>query len=246
MIERPFAILVAGEPTERARRQHGGYADIIRRAGRQPGRSWVDVDLRDLSPLPDPSTLIGVVVTGSSASVTERLPWMLRAEAYLRSIVHRRVPTLGICFGHQLLGQALGGEVVRNPRGREIGTVDLEIVENDPLLLTATAPLKVNATHVDTIHRLAKGARVLARTMLERHAAVRFSEVTWGVQFHPEMDSSMLREHLNVRRELLLQEGIDPDAVLERTTDARAGASTLVQFLDIAWSLRSDTRNRRV
>jgi GMP synthase (glutamine-hydrolysing) len=196
----------------------------------------VDVDLRERTPLPDPTELAGVVVSGSSASVTERAPWMLRAQQYLRALVHQRIPTLGICFGHQLLGQALGGEVIRNPRGREIGTVDFEIVGHDPLLSSATAPFQVNATHVDTIRLLPEGARVLARTARECHAAVRFSEAAWGVQFHPEMDAGIAREHLNARRELLLQEGIDPDALLERTTDARAGASTLVRFMEIARS----------
>jgi GMP synthase (glutamine-hydrolysing) len=164
---------------------------------------------------------------------------MLRAEEYLRVLVRARVPTLGICFGHQLLAQALGGQVVRNPRGREIGTVDFEIVESDPLLSSATAPLEANATHVDTIEQLPEGVRVLARTGLERHAAVRFTEMAWGVQFHPEMDATIVRDYLHARRELLLREGIDPDALLERTTDATAGASTLVRFLEIARSASS-------
>ena len=48
------------------------------------------------------------------------------------AFVRAGAPTLGICFGHQLLAQALGGNVVQNPRGREIGTVDLEVVESEP------------------------------------------------------------------------------------------------------------------
>jgi GMP synthase (glutamine-hydrolysing) len=232
-----FAILVAGEPLERVRTRCGGYGDIIRRAAAELNVEWSDVDLRQGSSLPDPATLDGVVVTGSPSSVTERVPWMLAAEEYLRVLVRRRVPILGICFGHQLLAQALGGEVIRNPRGREIGTVDFMVVDNDPLLSRASAPCQANATHVDTIGRLPDRARVLARTELDAHAVVRFSETAWGVQFHPEANAAIIRDYLDIRRGLLLSEGIDPEALLESVTDATAGASTLPRFLELARGL---------
>jgi GMP synthase (glutamine-hydrolysing) len=231
---RAWAILVAGQPVDRVAAKRGAYPEIVRRAAGPRALPWIAVDLRVEDPLPSPDTLAAVVVTGSAASVTERAPWMLRAEAYLRALVAARVPTLGICFGHQLLGQALGGEVIRNPRGREIGTVSLEIVEDDPLLAAARSPLEVNAIHVDTVGRLPRGARVLARTALEPHAALRFSESAWGVQFHPEADAEILRDTIDVRRELLAREGLDPDALIERASDAPAGASTLLRFVDIA------------
>src|ERR1700690_1818671 len=231
---RRFAVLVAGEPIERIRTKHGGYAQIIRRAADEAPTEWIDVDLRDGASLPEPSALAGVVVTGSSASVTERAPWMLRVEEYLRVLVRERVPTFGICFGHQLLGQALGGEGVRNPRGREIGTVHFEIVGGDSLLSRPPAPLQANATHVDPIGRLPKGARVLACTALEPHAAVRFSDAAWGVQFHPEMTRSIVVDYVEVRAELLLREGLDPTALADGATEGAAGASTLVRFMEIA------------
>jgi len=231
---RPFVILVAGQPIERVRGRRGGYADMIRASAGEPGVTWIDVDLLDGTPFPDPVVLGGVVVTGSSASVTERASWMLRAEEYLRALVRGGVPTFGICFGHQLLGQALGGQVARNPRGREIGTVAFEVLEADPLLSSAIPPRHANATHVDTITRLPPGSRVLAQTALELHAVVRFADAAWGVQFHPEMDGSTIRDYLEARREILLSEGMDPDALLGRVTDAEAGASTLARFVALA------------
>ncbi|HXX67957.1 MAG TPA: glutamine amidotransferase [Polyangiaceae bacterium] len=231
---RPFAILVAGQPIEKVRARRGEYADMIRASAGESGVTWMEVDLRQDTPLPEPTTLGGAVVTGSSASVTERASWMLRAEEYLRALIRDGVPTLGICFGHQLLGQALGGHVTRNPRGREIGTVAFEVLEADPLLSSAIAPWHANATHIDTIARLPSGSRVLAQTALELHAVVRFADAAWGVQFHPEMDGSTIRDYLEARRAILLSEGLDPDGLLRHVTDGEAGASTLVRFVALA------------
>lgn len=235
-------MLVAGDPIEWVRKERGDYATLIRRTvGDAWTGPWRDVDLRNGVPLPEPGELAGVVVTGSSSSVTERAPWMLRAEAYLRDLVNRRVPVFGICFGHQLLGRALGGEVTRNPRGREIGTVMLDVVARDELFGAASPPYRANATHVDTVSRLPGGARVLASTALEPNAAVRFSETTWGVQFHPEMDRAIVQKYLEVRRSLIAGEGIDPDRLLEDAGDAPAGASTLPRFAEIVATVAAES-----
>lgn len=216
---------------------------MIRARAGASGVEWIDIDLREGGLLPDPTVLGGVVVTGSSASVTERAPWMLRAEDYLRALIRVGVPTFGICFGHQLLGQALGGHVAANPKGREIGTVAFDVLQPDPLLSLAAAPWQANATHVDTIARLPMGSRVLARTELENHAVVRFSEAAWGVQFHPEMDASVVRDYVEARREILLREGLDPETLLGRAADGAAGTSTLVRFVGLAFGRVSAARS---
>lgn len=227
----PLVVLVAGEPIEDVLKTRGDYAALIRATvgGAWP-EPWSAVDLRVESPLPEPDAVSGVIITGSSSSVTERAPWMLRAEEYLRALFVRRVPTFGICFGHQMLGKALGGEVEKNPHGREIGTVELEIVADDDLFGHPSPPMRANATHVDTVTRLPAGTRVLGRTKLDPHAAVRFSATTWGVQFHPEMDGWIVRRYLEVRRSLIAAEGLDADALIAEASDAPAGASTLPRF----------------
>lgn len=173
----------------------------------------------------------GVIITGSAASVTERAPWMLAAEQRLAECVAAGTHVLGVCFGHQMLAQALGGEVQRNPRGREIGTVRLECTAADPLLSHAEPSFHVNMTHVDSVVKLPPGAEVLARTELEPYAALRFRERAWGVQFHPEIDADVMSAYVSGRTTVLAQEGLDPVRILAEVSETPASRAVLGRFV---------------
>ena len=112
-------VLVTGDPTPLV---HGMRGDFTRLISDALGDAWKDglvaIDVRTAAP-ELPADAAGLIVTGSSSHLAERAPWMLSTEAVLREAVVKRIPTLGVCFGHQLLGEALGGTCIRNPRGRE-------------------------------------------------------------------------------------------------------------------------------
>jgi GMP synthase (glutamine-hydrolysing) len=227
----PIAVAITGDPVETVHRTRGGWAKIVRLSiGELWPHDYLTVDARQ-GELPRLDSVSALIVTGSASSVTSREPWILHTEAYLAGAVRERVPVLGICFGHQLLGQALGGQVRPNPRGREIGTVLFERVTDDPLFGDERA-FAVNMTHVDTVLELPHGARVLGRTELEPHAAVRFGERAWGVQFHPEIDGEIMKRYVEARRELIDAEGLDGQAILEAVVDAPSGASVLQRFIE--------------
>lgn len=190
---------------------------------------WAELDARSGEPWPEISALI---VTGSSASVTERAPWILETESRLRTLVGAGVPVFGICFGHQLLGQALGGRVTQNPRGRQIGTVEAEVTGDDTLIDRARRPFRVNTSHRDVVVELPRGARVLGRTPKDPHAFVRFAEHVFGVQSHPEWDAATMRAYLEERRDVLAEEGFDVDTMLAETDDAEPGRSVLGRFVE--------------
>jgi GMP synthase (glutamine-hydrolysing) len=219
-------IVVTGRPVPSAQRARGGFAEMVRRAASDAWRGeWLDFDATSEQPLPEARAL---VITGSPASVTERAGWMLRREAELARAVAAGMPILGICFGHQLLAQALGGRVEKNPRGREIGTVRFEPTTNDPLLASTQ---RVNMSHVDAVVELPPGARVLGTTSLDPFAALRFGEQAWGVQFHPEFDAEIVRCYVRERRQLIQAEGLEPAALEAGATDTPEGAAVLQRFL---------------
>ncbi len=170
----------------------------------------------------------GIIVTGSPLSVTERAPWMLRLGDDLLRIGARGVPVLGVCFGHQLLARAAGGDVVLNPRGREIGTVRVQLTpagRRDPLFAWAGGgtEVEVQATHVDAVDPLPPGAVILASNENSTAQAYRLSETVAAVQFHPELWAEAMRDLITSRRDKLQAEGMDATALAEQVREVRAG-----------------------
>lgn len=234
---RRLLLLNTGDPPPPVRERFGTFdLWMARGLGVESDRVEV-VSAHAGEPLPEPRTLLGVVVSGSPAMVTERAEWSESAGRWLAQIVEQdALPVLGLCYGHQLIAHALGGEVGRNPRGREMGTVEVTLdasgVEGDPLFEAGSHP--AHMTHVESVLRPPDGARALGSTVLERHAALRFGPRQWGVQFHPEFDRQIMRSYIEFRRDVLLAEGFDPDGLLAATRETTVLSGLLARFARLA------------
>ena len=141
----------------------------------------------------------------------------------------RGTPVLGVCFGHQLLARAAGGRVVLNPRGREIGTVRVQLTEagrRDPLFAwTAGAgELETQATHTDAVDPLPPGATLLASNENTAAQAYRLSETVAGVQFHPELWAEAMRDLIASRSDKLAAEGRDAAVLASQVREVEADA----------------------
>ncbi|WP_441291939.1 glutamine amidotransferase [Sorangium sp. KYC3313] len=228
-----IVIVKTGEPVPPVLERRGQFADLIEQTiGASWGGGYAAVDARtDELPAPGAPETAAFVVTGSSANVPHREPWMLRCEAWLRGVVHAGTPTFGICFGHQILAQALGGEVVRNPRGREIGRIRVQRRADDPLFDGLPSSFEAHATHVDTVGTLPERAVSLAFTELDDHQVIRFTSTCYGVQFHPEMDHDVIAGYIAWRREILQAEGHDVPALLAPIAPDQLGTRTLHNFI---------------
>ena len=229
-------VVKTGTTLPQLRPHRGDYEDwIVERLG----LPWERIELvvvYEGETLPAPHEPAAVVVTGSSALVSAREPWSERTAAWLREAVTTGTPLLGICYGHQLLAHALGGRVGRNPRGREIGTVAVELqaaAREDPLLGGLPAQLTVQATHVESVLELPPGARLLASSAIDPHQAFACAERAWGVQFHPEFDAQVVRTYLEVRREEIREEGIDPESLERAVEDSPHGTRLLRRFAEL-------------
>ena len=229
-------IVKTGSTLPELRAQRGDYEEWIA-VGMGLARDAVDViEVASGAPLPAPDAPAGVVVTGSSAFVSEREPWSERTGEWLVRAVEHGTPVLGICYGHQLLAHALGGEVGRNPNGREIGTVEvrtLAAARRDPLLGDWGTAGPAHVTHVESVLALPDGAVRLAESDLDPVQAFAVGERAWGVQFHPEFDADAVRAYLLARTEKVRAEGLDPDALLAAIRETPVAARILPRFAEL-------------
>jgi len=132
----------------------------------------------------------GLLVLGGHMGANDdaSYPWLGGVKTLVREAAAGGVPTLGICLGHQLIAVALGGEVIVNPLGQQLGV--LEIGWSDPLL--GERPARGIQWNNDIVDRLPAGAIALARTPRGELQAARFADAVWGVQPHPEADVAVV------------------------------------------------------
>ena len=204
-----FLIIETGQPVA-AMRRHGRFPHWIRVAAglRADQATVVNVEAGD--PLPGHAGYAGVLITGSGAMVTDRHDWSERTADWLRDGLDAGLPVFGICYGHQLIAHALGGEVGDNPTGREMGTVPVDLhpeAAQDILFATLPARFSAQVTHLQTVLRPPADAAVLARSEQDACQAFRWRDHAWGVQFHPEFSATHMRGYVHARRDALQREG---------------------------------------
>jgi len=213
----------------RARRGGTDFDDWFARGLGAPVRVVAADEGEALGP---PEAYAGAVFSGSPAMVTRREAWSVALEDWCRD-AHGRLPLLGVCYGHQLLAQALGGEVADNPRGVEVGYRRLALTDaaaDDALFDAVTAPLGVFESHTQSVARAPRGATVLAHNDHDPNQALRLGPLTWSVQFHPEFDADITRGYLEARREVYRAGGLEVDALIDGLVEDDASRALLTRF----------------
>jgi GMP synthase (glutamine-hydrolysing) len=136
--------------------------------------------------LPPDFAYDGVVVTGSRSSVYWDEPWIDGLVDWVADAADHGLPILGVCYGHQVLAEALGGRV-EAMADIELGYRPIDRIDDgDPLLAGLDDPFTAFETHSDRVVELPPGATLLAEN--DRGVQAFRRGDCWGVQFHPEYD----------------------------------------------------------
>ena len=228
----PLLLIQTGEAPDAIRAQFGGFADWFREAMRLTPAQLRVVRVDAGEALPEPDAIPGAVITGSAAMVTERADWSERAAGWIRDAMDAGTPLFGVCYGHQLMAYALGGEVGWLPAGREIGTLAITCDEGVEIADSSRLPASFPAhtTHRQTVLAPPPGAETLARSQRDPHQLLRYGADAFSTQFHPEFTAACMRAYIAARADVLREEGLDPDALMADVRDTEAARVLLERF----------------
>lgn len=164
-----------------------------------------------------------LILTGSPAAAYTREAWIEQLKDLVREACERRLPTLGVCFGSQLIAEALGGKAAPNPQGWEIGNTEVVLTQEgltDPLFEGFPERCEVIQSHQDYVLALPPDAVLLASNDHSRVQAYGLGDSLRAVQFHPEMDACHLRYILPPRRDRIRMScGLDVEELMTKVHD---------------------------
>ena len=166
----------------------------------------------------------GWIVTGSRHGAYEDHPWIPPLEQLIRDIRDSGKPMVGVCFGHQIIAQALGGKVEKFDGGWSIGRTEYRM---------GGETVALNAWHQDQVTELPEGAKVLAGNDFCENAILAYGDTIWTVQPHPEFSAEFIDGLIRTRGK-----GVVPDALLSDASgkldaplDDRRIAKFMAEFL---------------
>lgn len=200
-----IGILQCGHTPEPVGEVHGDFDALFKSLFDGHGftfHTWDVVDLDFPNSIDDAE---GWLLTGSKHGAYEEHAFIPPLETFIRQLHAAQKPTIGICFGHQIIAQALGGRVEKFAGGWAIGRHGYAIEGDD---------VHLNAWHQDQVTVPPKDAKTVGQSPFCAHAALVYGEHIMTVQPHPEINNDVLATYLDTR-------GRDPIFPADKITMAR-------------------------
>jgi GMP synthase-like glutamine amidotransferase len=216
------AILKTGQPPAQAIPTFGTYPDMFMRLLGPDAYAWRTYAV-DEGQWPDaPEDNDAYIVTGSACGVYDDTPWIGDLMAFLRS-AKGRAKLVGVCFGHQAMAQAFGGQVVKSDKGWGVGAHDYAVVSQEPWMdpaKDAGAALRLPASHQDQVVTLPPSSAVFARSEFTPYGGLVWrDQPAISLQLHPEFEPAYAKALIEARRGALY-----PDAQADAAVASYAGA----------------------
>ncbi|ODT68060.1 MAG: glutamine amidotransferase [Pelagibacterium sp. SCN 63-23] len=184
-----ITILEVGLVPEPLRTMFAPYADMFRAMFDESGQGfgYEVVSVLDGAELPDPAGLEGIAITGSPAGVYENHTWLAPLRQFVRGAYAARTPMLGICFGHQIMADALGGDVRKSEKGWGLGRHHYRVVQRPDFMADAPEKLAIACSHQDQVITPPDEAEVILASDFAPNAGLFYrSGQALSFQPHPE------------------------------------------------------------
>jgi GMP synthase-like glutamine amidotransferase len=207
-----IGILQTGQAPDQLSGEMGDYPDMFQRLLADHGFTFRTWRVEAMEFPADVHDAEGWLITGSRHGAYEDHPFIKPLEQFIRDAYAAHVPLVGICFGHQIIAQALGGKVERFPGGWAVGPTDYDF---------GGETLRLNAWHRDQVVQVPPGAQVVASNDHCANAAMVYDDRAFTVQAHPEFRPEFVDGLMRTRGP-----GLVPDPLMD------AARARLAQPLD--------------
>ncbi|CAO2813617.1 unnamed protein product [Amaranthus hypochondriacus] len=192
-----FAVLLCAEDSEYIKKKYGGYFGVFVRMLGEEGESW-DVFKVAKDEFPNENEIEmydGFVITGSCSDAHSNNLWISNLLILLNKLDSLKKKVLGICFGHQILGRALGGRTGRASTGWDIGLRTIQFSPSSSTLFSKhkiPAMLNIIECHQDEVLELPSKVEVIGRSSKTSIEMFKYGDHMMGIQGHPEYNKDIV------------------------------------------------------
>lgn len=232
-----LTLIMVGETPAPMQHQFGHNPPQFQKMFGSDGFEFETVRVLKGDPLPDPTSLQGIVITGSAAGVYEDHPWMEPLRTFIRQAYKANIPMLGICFGHQIMADALGGEVRKSEKGWSIGRHVYQVSGNPKFMSGMPSEIAITASHQDQVITAPACATVFLSSKFTPNAGLIYDNgAAISLQPHPEFEQDYSKALVELRRDNPLNddEVAAGKATLDTPVDSQEVAKRLARFLKLA------------
>lgn len=214
---------------------HGQYPEMFARLLRavDPSLEFITYDVEHGEFPDDIDEVDAYLITGSKASVYDELAWIKPLQDFVVELHRAKKKTIGVCFGHQLIAQALGGKTQKADAGWGVGVHPARWHKPVDWAGEANGEFKLLVSHQDQVTRAAKGAEVLAGSEFCPIAITQLENHMLTFQGHPEFPKDYSKDLMNLRRHIIGEDiyaaGI---ASLQESINEQDAARWIVNFLN--------------
>ncbi len=174
----------------------------------------------------------GWLITGSRFSAYDDFAWITKLKDFIREIHATNRPLVGICFGHQIIAEALGGQVEKSDKGWGLGTDDYILNQDTPFSTDENTLLTLNIFHQDQVVTPPPQARVYASSDFCQYAGFVIGDSVLTIQAHPEFLVNFNRELLEARRGIVIPDKLVDRAMIQlEATDTRADSIRFAKWV---------------